>query len=73
MAKYDLDTKKFSTVIALAERSAGNDSVGDMWTETKAFPLSATLKEVIDWASVRCSGRLVLTMDQSSTEDKHDD
>jgi hypothetical protein len=66
MAKYDLDTRKFSVAIAVVERSAGNDQVGDMWIETKSFPVTASIKDVIDWAATRCSGRLILTLDQSS-------
>ena len=30
--------------------SAGNDSVGEMWKETKIFPADATLAEVMIWA-----------------------
>ena len=70
MARFDLDTKKFSTVIALVERCQGNSEVGEMWTETKSFPLTAPLKDVLDWASVRCEGRLMLTLDQASGDSK---
>ena len=30
--------------------SAGNDSVGEMWQETKIFDESTTLREVMLWA-----------------------
>jgi len=66
MALDRFNTKKYSTVIATIERSAGNESVGDMWTESRTYPLDATLKQVLDWAAIDCSGRLTLTMDKSS-------
>lgn len=37
-------------IVAIVDRSAGNDSVGEMWQETKIFPPSATLLEVAKWA-----------------------
>lgn len=66
MGNDKLNTKVHSVVIALVERSAGNSEVGDMWTEAKSFSLDAPIKDVIDWAHVRCSGRLTLTLDQAS-------
>lgn len=60
------NTTKHSRAIALVERSAGNSEVGDQWIETKSFPLTTTLKEVIDWAAIRVSGRLILTLDLGS-------
>ena len=35
--------------IVMLDRAAGNESVGEMWTETKIFPESATLAEVAAW------------------------
>lgn len=37
-------------VCAMIDRSAGNESVGEMWTETAEFDESATLEQVIKWA-----------------------
>jgi len=36
-------------IIAIKECSAGNESVGEMWKETKIFGDSNTLKEVMQW------------------------
>jgi hypothetical protein len=40
-------------IVAMIDRSAGNETVGDMWTETKVFPISASLNEIYEWASKR--------------------
>jgi len=37
-------------VVAIKERSEGNDSVGSMWLETKVFEPTATVLEVLEWA-----------------------
>jgi len=37
--------------IVIRDMSAGNESVGEMWQETKIFTEEATLKEVMDWAT----------------------
>lgn len=39
-------------VCAMVDRSAGNESVGEMWTETAEFDESATLTDVLKWARV---------------------
>ena len=62
--------KKFKTytkIIAIKERSAGNDSVGDMWIETKSFDVATPVKEIMDWAN-DCSDKLILTIDESSVD-----
>ena len=41
------DTK----IVAMIDRSAGNDRVGDMWTETKVFSIHETLNVVYIWAT----------------------
>ncbi|GAF68379.1 unnamed protein product [marine sediment metagenome] len=38
-------------IVAILDRSAGNDSVGEMWQETKVFDQKATLFDVIKWAA----------------------
>ena len=35
-------------VIIMKDCSAGNDSVGEMWTETYLFSETATLRQVLD-------------------------
>lgn len=36
--------------VVIRDMSDGNDSVGEMWQETKIFPADATLDEVMAWA-----------------------
>lgn len=36
--------------VVIFDNSAGNDSVGEMWQETKIFEGTATLDEVMAWA-----------------------
>lgn len=40
-----------SSIVVIRDMSAGNESVGEMWQETKIFDESASLKEVMDWAT----------------------
>ena len=37
-------------IVAIKERSEGNESVGSMWLETKLFEPGATVLEVLEWA-----------------------
>ena len=37
-------------VVAILDRSAGNESVGEMWQETKVFDADAKLIDVLKWA-----------------------
>ncbi|MCR4307392.1 MAG: hypothetical protein NUV80_02440 [Candidatus Berkelbacteria bacterium] len=39
------------TYVVIRDMSAGNDSVGEMWQETKVFNGSATIDEVMEWAN----------------------
>lgn len=51
--------------VVIRDMSAGNDTVGDMWQETKIFEGNVTLDEVMDWAcpGVRLSKkRITLTL-----------
>jgi len=60
-------------VIAILDRSVGNESVGEMWQETASFSPSNTLYDVLEWASKQSKsydaesfrGNLKLTVDQS--------
>jgi hypothetical protein len=38
-------------IVAMIDRSAGNDTIGDMWTETKIFNSSESLMRVYMWAT----------------------
>ncbi len=39
--------------VVIIEKSAGNESIGDMWKETKIFTGDATIDEVMEWAMGR--------------------
>ena len=47
-------------IVAIKDMSAGNESVGNMWRETKIFEESATVKDVMDWAGDKIN--VVLTV-----------
>ncbi len=55
--------KEYQDIIATKERSAGNDTVGDMWTETKSFDKFTNIAKIIEWAK-DCGGRLTITIDE---------
>jgi hypothetical protein len=40
-------------VVAMIKRSAGNESVGDMWTETKVFDITDSIESVYHWVASR--------------------
>lgn len=40
-------------IVAIKERSAGNDRVGEMWKETKVFDSEDALADVMDWVGSR--------------------
>jgi len=37
-------------VVAIKEMSAGNDSVGEMWKETKIFESEEPIENILEWA-----------------------
>ena len=39
-------------VIASFDASAGNESVGDMWTETAIFDMDTPISKVLEWAKM---------------------
>ncbi len=47
-------------VVAILDRSAGNESVGSMWKETAIFELDTPVSEIFKWACSR------LALDQIS-------
>ena len=48
-------------IIIIKECSSGNETVGSMWLETKKFPPTATLEEVLMWKEARY-GKLIITV-----------
>ena len=57
----------YMDVIAIIERSGGNEQVGDMWLETKSFPVHTPVYKIMEWATEqRVSGKIILTFDQAT-------
>ena len=52
-------------IIAVKERSAGNESVGSEWLETKIFDPETPVKEIIEWSQPDKYGRLIITIADS--------
>ena len=46
---------EYEKVIAVKQMSAGNETVGDMWVETKSFDAETPIKEIVNWAR-NCRG-----------------
>lgn len=53
-------------IVAMKERSAGNESVGEMWIETAIFHQDTTVREILKWADKISNnskgGRLMLSV-----------
>jgi len=58
---------KYENVIAIIERTAGNETVGSMWLETKSFHKNTPISEIIEW-SKSCDGKLIITIDENNAE-----
>jgi hypothetical protein len=54
-------------IIAIKEMSAGNESVGDMWTETKIFNETDTLADVMEFINNSTRENITLSI---AVEDK---
>ena len=62
-------THNYDAVIAIGEKSAGNEQVGDMWFITKTFPKEASISVIMEWAFENdITGKLILTVDESTIE-----
>lgn len=52
--------------VAIRDKSAGNDTIGEMWKETKIFDQSQPISDVLKWAfgntDLKSHGNLVLTI-----------
>lgn len=50
-------------IVAIKEMSAGNDSVGDQWLETKIFEPHDLLHTVLAWGGEKKGrGKLIITV-----------
>lgn len=59
----ELDAPVFAgvQVIVIVDCSDGNDSVGDMWKETRIFDEDDTLASVMEWASKKKGQNITIT------------
>lgn len=56
---------EYDTVIAIAEMSAGNETVGVSYLRSKTFTKKNKIEDVIEWAKdIDCTGKLILTLDE---------
>ena len=53
-------------VVAIKDMSAGNDTIGEAWQETKIFSSENTLNDVMQWVGKR--RRIVLTIPAGSED-----
>lgn len=60
--------KTYERVIATTGHSAGNESVGNMWIQTKSFNKDTPISEIVEWAK-GCNGKLIITIDESGAKD----
>jgi len=54
-------------VVAIKEMSAGNDSVGEMWQETKIFNGSDTIINIFKWAGL--NKKITITIPENDKEE----
>jgi len=61
---------KYKRVIAMAEKSQGNEKVGDMWIEAKSFDKQTPIDDIVTWAALRAgvTGKLIITIDEDGCE-----
>ncbi len=45
-------------VVVIVDNSAGNESVGEMWKETKIFDSDNKIMDVIDWVAFISNGNI---------------
>lgn len=62
--------EKLDSVVVIAEKSAGNEVVGDMWLETAIFSSETSAETILRWAAAKnCSGKVILTVPDTISED----
>lgn len=56
--------KEYNNIVAIQECAQGNEAVGSMWLETKAFKPETPINEIVAWAnSCACAdGKLIITI-----------
>ena len=68
MRFFNMGYEPYTHIVATGEKSAGNDSVGNMWIETKVFDKSTPVSDIIEWAnSIAIDGKLIITISEPDT------
>ena len=53
----------YTHIIAIKEMSSGNESVGNMWLETKAFSKDCPIDDIMQWGK-DAGGKLIITISE---------
>lgn len=59
-------------IVAIRDMSAGNESVGEMWQETRIFDLQTPIEDVVKWAfgsTIPSKKRLTITVPYGEYDD----
>lgn len=51
-------------IVAIKNMSAGNESVGEMWQETRIFDETVTLSKVMEWIENSPKKNVILSIAQ---------
>ena len=64
--------KDYKRIIAMSERSQGNETTGVAWIKTKSFDRDTPIMEVVKWhkSSGVALGKLIIEIDEDSFEEK---
>jgi hypothetical protein len=57
----------YKMVIATIEKSAGNESVGNQWIETRSFTKDTPVGDIVEWVKFSgdaSTGKLIITIDE---------
>lgn len=64
------DFTNYSQVVAIKEMSAGNESVGSMWLETRVFNKTEPISNIIEWAK-HTDGKVIIAIEESKASNKY--
>jgi hypothetical protein len=53
----------YTHIVAIKEMSSGNESVGNMWMETKVFSKDTPIDAIVQWAR-DVGGKLIITISE---------
>lgn len=59
-------------IVAIKDMSAGNESVGEMWQETKIFDPETPIIEIVNWAGDHPCGVLKKKLSITIADNKDD-